>query len=110
MPTINTYYTDDKFEQELKESINDLKQFAAKELTCGDISLQPDEISIRLIKTTGSGMLAEVELEVTAHAFGGRIKRQDEICLTFRDFLKEKLSASEVRVWLLLPELGHSWE
>lgn len=56
-------------------------------------------------------MIAPVEIEITAHAFPERIDKQDEICLRIRDFLKQGLRAQEdIRVWLLLPQLGHSWE
>lgn len=79
-------------------------------LSCSDIQLGTDEVSIRLIKTAGSGMVAEIEIEITAHAFKERISKQDEICLRTREFLKQGIVANEIRVWLLLPELGHSWE
>src|SRR5581483_1490594 len=105
MPTINIYYAADQYLEALTDSLDVLKQFVAKELTCSDIDLQPDEISVRLIKIRGTGMLAELELEITAHAFNDRLKRQDQICLNVRQFLKEKLKAADIRVWLLLPNL-----
>jgi ribosomal protein L31E len=110
VPTINVFYADDQRRKQLNEAIQPLKEFVAKELTCGDIQLQPHEVSARLLKTEGDGMLAELELEVTAHAFDDRVKRQDEICLNIREFLKSKIDAQEIRVWLILAELGHSWE
>lgn len=55
-------------------------------------------------------MIAELEAEITAHAFGERVDKQDEICLHIRSFLMKKIMAADVRVWLLLPQLGHSWE
>ena len=110
MPTINVFYTDNQHRKQLSEAMQPLKEFVAKELTCGDIQLQPHEVSIRLLKTEGNGMLAGIELEVTAHAFADRVKRQDEICLNIREFLKSKTDAQEIRVWLILAELGHNWE
>ena len=110
MPMINVFYADELYPQQLGSITAALKDFAAKSLTCHDIALRPDEISVRLLQATGDGMLAEIEVEVTAHAFRERIERQDEICLEIREFLKSKLTAPDVRVWLLLPELGHSWE
>lgn len=110
MPTINVFSTADSVLKEFDEITEDLKTFLANELSGSAIKLGNDEISVRLIKTTGSGMLAEAELEITAHAFKERVDRQDDICLKVRQFLKQRISADELRVWLLLPELGHSWE
>lgn len=110
MPTVNVYFTDEQYRKLLAKATKSLKEFVAQELTCDDIKLQPNEISIRLLKAEGDGMLANVELEVTAHVFDNRVKRQDEICLSIREFLKSKLNLQEIRVWLILVELGHSWE
>lgn len=110
MPTVNIFHSSEENERRLELLLPDLKDFIAKELTCGDIALKPDEVSVRLIAVNGTGMIAPIEVEVTAHAFEGRIKRQDEICLRIRDFMKKDLGTnSDVRVWLLLPQLGHSW-
>ena len=109
MPTINIFYNDDELEPKLAEATKQLKEFVAKELTCGDIELNSDEVSVRLLKNTGSGMLAPVELEVTAAAFKERVEKQDEICLSIQKFLLDKLELPDVKVWLILSELGHSW-
>ena len=110
MPTINIYYHDNADHTHLAKMVDGLKVTAARELSCGDINLAPDEISVRVIKVDGSGMLADVELEVTAHAFDDRVARQDDISLAMRAFVAAHLHNKEVRVWLLLPQLGHSWE
>lgn len=110
MPTVNVYYSTEDQSAALGELTAELKAFAAEVLTCNDIQLNTDEITVRLIQVIGSGMLADIELEITAHAFNERIEKQDKICLNIRKFLKQKLDVKEVRVWLLLPQLGHSWE
>ncbi len=110
VPTINIFYADIKLKEQLNEICDELKVFVAKKLSGSDIILNTNEVSVRLIGVSGSGMLADVELEITAHAFEERIKRQDEICLETRKFLKDRLDVEEVRVWLLLPQLGHSWD
>lgn len=110
MPTVNIFYTNENQPQPITDNALLLKKLIAKELTCGDISLSPDEVSLRLIKTSNAGMIAELEVEITAHAFGERVPRQDEICNIVREFLMNKIEVKDVRVWLLLPELGHSWE
>ena len=106
MPTINIYPNKDLPEQEI---INKLRPFAAEHLSCGDIILKPEEVSIRFIKSTGQ-MIGNVELEISVHAFKERINRQDEIANEFREFLmKEFPEIGDVRVWLKLSELGHSF-
>ena len=110
MPTVNIFYQNIDFEDQINEACDELKLFIADNLSGKDISLDANEVSIRLIRVNGNGMLADVELEITAHAFAARIEQQDEICLATRAFVKTKLDANEVRVWLLLPQLGHSWE
>jgi hypothetical protein len=110
MPTINAFYSNEEYAASLSNLVDELKEFVADALTCGDITLDSNEVSVRLIKASGNGMLADIELEITAHAFDERIKKQDMICLDVRKFLKDKLTVNEIRVWLLLPQLGHSWE
>lgn len=110
MPTINVFSSNSSQLKQVEDIIPELKKKVAEELSNSDIQLGTDEVSIRLIQTQGSGMLASLELEITAHAFEERVQRQDEICLHIREFLKQRVEANEVRVWLLLPELGHSWE
>ncbi len=56
-------------------------------------------------------MIGDIELEISAHAFEERVKKQDEICLEVMNYLKNKKpSLGNVKVWLKLSELGHSWE
>ncbi len=110
MPTVNIFCQSKNQPTQLNSLVDELKSHIAKELSCGDITLGPDEVSVRLIAATGKGMIAPIELEITAHAFKERIEKQDEICLRIREFIKSKLGDEDVRVWLLLPQLGHSWE
>ena len=112
MPMINAYYSREEALNLLMKLINPLKEEASSLLTCGDITLKPDEITIRLIKTDAVGLIGDnLELEVFAHAFKERVDKQDEICLKLRDFVMNKVSSlGDVKVWLVLSELGHSWE
>jgi len=110
MPTVNIFYQSGVQIDQLNDLLPELKTYIAQELSCGDIALTPDEVSVRFMAVTGGSMIAPIELEITAHAFGERIEKQDEICLRIRDFIKPHLDGQEVRVWLLLPQLGHSWE
>jgi hypothetical protein len=109
MPTINVYYNDNDISPKLDDLSEELKDFAATQLTCSDIRLTPDEISVRLIKNRGNGMLAPVELEIKAAAFKERVQKQDEICLSVQKLIKFELQIDS-KVWLVLSELGHSWQ
>ena len=109
MPTANFYLKDRN--QELERLTPDLKKFLAEKLTCSDIKLTAKEISVRFIKIADGQMIGEVELEISAHAFPERIKKQDKICLEVMNYLKRKIpTLGDVRVWLKLSELGHSWQ
>lgn len=110
MPTVNFFYGDDAHRQQLSELSGNIKSYVASELTCGDIRLDPSEVSVRLVRSEGEGMIAKLEVEITAHAFKERVERQDEICLRIREYLMDKIPDTDIRVWLLLPQLGHSWE
>ena len=111
MPTINTYHKDEQFIAQIKKITPDIKQYLADQLTCNDIRLQSNEVSLRLLQSNGNGMLAPLEMEIHAASFKERIEKQDEICLNIQKFLLEKIDdLPDVKVWLILSELGHSWE
>lgn len=111
MPTVNIFYQEAGKVEALEKLIPELKKYVSDELTCGDIRLTPEEISIRMIQISGGEMIGDVELEITAHAFQERVERQDKICLEIANYLEEKLpSLGDVKVWLKLSELGHSWK
>lgn len=106
MPTINIYSSKDLTEQAI---IDKLRPFTAEHLSCGDIKLKPEEVSIRFIKSSGQ-MIGDVELEIAVHSFKERVDRQDEIANEFRNFLmKEFPKLGDIRIWLKLSELGHSF-
>jgi len=99
MPTVNIFYKDLKEELTLQSLVGGLRDYVAKELTCGDIKLKPSELSVRLIKIAGGEMIGAVEVEITAYSFAERIKKQDEICLKIMDYIqKEKPSLGEVKI------------
>jgi hypothetical protein len=111
MPIVNTYYTNDEDKNALVASAQELKEYFASILTCGDIRLKPNEITVRLLSSEPNGMIAPLEIEILAHAFKERVDRQDEICLETRKKIMQLFpDLSDVRIWLVLSELGHSWE
>lgn len=108
MPTVNIYSYDEATD-ELRMIIDDLKTLLAKELTSSELPLSPGEISVRCLQVSGQ-MIGAVEIEIHAHAFADRVSRQDAICNAVRLFVQERLpNIGDVRVWLILSELGHSW-
>lgn len=107
MPTVNIYYNDASNVSDL--IVQKLKALVAKELTCGKLVISDKEVSVRIIQVTGT-MIASIEVEIHAHAFDDRVRRQDDICNAIRTFIMESLPAvGDVRVWLVLSQLGHSW-
>lgn len=111
MPTANIFYSKKEQHGNLKKLTTELKVYLAEKLSCGDTTLKKDEISVRLIEVDRTGMIGTVELEITAFAFPDRVKKQDEICLDVQSFIQKKYpTLGEVKVWLILAELGHSWE
>lgn len=111
MPTANIYYQDAAQRSVLVALLRDLRAFLAERLTCGSKKLSRDEISVRLIEVTGAEMIGAIEMEVTAHAFAERVMRQDMICHEIATYLRRNLPmVANVQVWLLLCELGHSYE
>lgn len=111
MPTVNLYYRNRNHEAQIVDAIDPLKDFIAEKLTCGDISLTPEEVSIRGLYALGKGMIADIEMDMTAAPFADRVTRQDEICLEVQAFANGMIpAADDVKVWLNLHELGHSFE
>lgn len=111
MPTVNLFYRNREHEPQIVAAMAPLKQHIAEQLTCGDITLSPEEVSIRALYSLGDGMIADIEMDLTAAPFQQRIDNQDEICLSVQSYAKEKMpNAKEVKVWLCLHELGHSFE
>jgi hypothetical protein len=111
MPTLNIYSQNESHDSRIIEITIPLKEFAAEQLTCGDRKLASNEVTVRLLRSLGKDMLADVEIDITAAPYQERIDRQDEICLNVKRFVLEQMPGLEdTNVWLNLNELGHSWE
>ena len=111
MPSVNVYTEDDAVIQQLKELLVPLQAFVAKRLSCGELELQPREVSVRVIKPVASLMIYPLEIEMSAYAFAERVEQEDIICREVVAFLKEsEPRLPDMHVWLTLSELGHSWE
>lgn len=109
MPTINIFYRNERHVTQLKEMTPPLKDYIAEQLTCKEITLNSGEVSVRLLQALVRGMLANVELDITAAPYAERVERQDEICLNVRQFVLDHITGLEdAQVWLNLHELGHS--
>jgi len=89
---------------------DELPSLLIRLLSGKDIVLKSNEISVRILQTSGGKMIAPIEIEVIAHSFKERVDKQDTICGEIRSYLLEKHPAcGDIRVWLQLSELGHSW-
>jgi hypothetical protein len=110
MPLVNIYVKGNDVPDSLKKVVPELKKFLAEKLTCGDISLSPSEVSVRFLNVADGDMIAPIEVEIAAHAFPERVTKQDEFCLEAMDYIKQQAEVEDVKVWLKLSELGHSWD
>lgn len=108
MPLINIYFKEGVDIAILQPHASSLKVYLADRLSGKEIHLTPEEVSIRFLNVIGGEMIADIEVEIAAHAFEARVLEQDAICLDVMKFLKEQANA-EVKVWLKLSQLGHSW-
>jgi hypothetical protein len=108
MPSVNIY-TKNESVKPLEDMLPNLREFTAKELSCGALQLTGKEMSIRIIVPTASAQIADTELEIKAYSFGERVKKQDNICESVRNYIQRECpKAGSVYVWLQLSELGHS--
>ena len=112
MPTVAIYYRNNTDESAIKDLIASIKSFIAERISCSDILVTPDAVSVRMVYVEhGDGMLADIELDITAANFPERIKKQDQICLDVQAYVKQRVAGTtSVNVWLKLHELGHSFE
>jgi len=111
MPTVNIYSSEEGWNDTITSILPELRALLAHELTCGERRLMPHEISLRLIPVSGSLTISPIEIEIFAHEYRARVEQSDNLCLVVREFVKDKLPlVADVRVWLILAKLGHSWE
>jgi|SRR5579883_142568 len=107
MPIVNVYADRPRLYQ-IEPNVISLKQHIACQLTTPELALDENHVSIRLMQAAGA-MIGEIELEILAYCFEERVRRQDEICTSIRTFVEEKVGKANVRVWLILSEMGYSY-
>lgn len=108
MPTVNVFLASQEHQQLLLTYCDELKKLIAQELSCDERELQPNEVSVRVIRTgSRKGMLADVEFDITAANYPERVARQDNICSLVSVWFRE-ITGIEAKAWLALSELGHS--
>jgi hypothetical protein len=111
MPSVNIFCQDQAVIDRLHSKVAALRRFVATTLSCGERELQPEEVSIRIMKVSAGAMISPLEIELLAFSYPSRVKKQDVICRDVVSFLKEILpDLPKSHVWLSLTELGHSWE
>lgn len=110
MPSINIY-TDNSRAKSLENILPELRKFTAQALSCEELQLKPDELGLRVIVPFASLQIADTEVKMNAYHFPERIKNQNMICLSVKQYLEKVCpEAGSVYVWLQLSELGHSAE
>jgi len=108
MPPMNIYTNRARVEP-LESILSELREFTAKELSCGDRILNSNEMSLRIIVPEASLQITDTEIGIKAHSYHERVKKQDDICLSIKEYVQKTCpEAGSVYVWLQLSELGHS--
>lgn len=111
MPTVNIYINHNRPLAQRSLPLEELRAYIANVLSCGDRQLSPQEISLRVLMTAQSLPITPIEIEVHAFAYQERVVAQDSICRGIAEmFLKLLPQEIKPHVWLVLSELGHSWE
>lgn len=109
MPLITIHTSNDEQEKFLSKILDELRIFTAKELSCGDRTLVPEEMSIRVSRSSLSKPIADIEIVIIAASYKERVDNQDKICLDIKKFLTKKCNNTySFFIWLQLSELGHS--
>ena len=108
MPTITIYTTEVRWAEKIEPLLPELAERTAALLSTPEMALDGTHISIRVVVAHCGLMMSPVELEVTAHAFGQRLERQDEICGDLRQWLLRAEIPN--RVWLRLSALGYGYQ
>ena len=108
MPSVNIYTSKDRVKP-LESILPELREFTAQKLSCRDRRLVADEISLRVLTPDASLQIANTELEIIAYSYPERVKKQDDICMSIKNYVQKTCpQAGSVYVWLQLSELGHS--
>ncbi len=111
MPLVTIYTSSKENVNALKSILPQLRKCIAEELTCGDRTIQPEEVSIKVLVPSAELSIADIEVIIMAYSYPQRVKKQDEICLKVKEFISsQNPSFNSVFVWLQLSELGHSVE
>ena len=108
MPLITINTCTEEQNDSLATMLDELRDFAAEKLSCSSRKLDPSEISIRIIKSDINKSIADIEIVIIVHSYPERVKNQDKICLSFKEFIENRCAPFTVFVWLQLSELGHS--
>ena len=104
-----TIKTSEERVKPLEQILPDLRAYIAKELSCGERMLAPEEMSLDIIVPHARLPIADTELVILAAPYEERVKKQDQISLNIKHYIQQTCpAAGSVYVWLMLGELGHS--
>ena len=104
MPIVNIYAEKSSHEKIVADQLL-IRQKVSQELAAPELLIDESHISLRVIEAAGYKM-GDIEFEIFAHEFPVRVINQDNISAGLRDFF-EKLWGKDVRVWLILSQLGY---
>jgi hypothetical protein len=93
----------------INKNMKKIKMYMAEKLSCTDMNLSDENISIRIIDAiNGSGMIAPVEIDINAYNFSERAKNKDVISADLAKYFQDEIFQSEEKpsVLLILSELG----
>jgi len=85
MPSVNIYTNRDRIKP-LESILPELRKFIAKEVSCGGRLLVPNDISLRVLVPDASLQIADTELEIKAHSYDERVKKQVSPLSQSRDY------------------------
>jgi hypothetical protein len=96
-------------EQKALAASRDFPQILSEILSSYNFQAEPGQISIRVIKITARGMLADNEVEIMANYDEHLIQNQESICQQLANLLNEKHGMKDCCVWLFTGHLGYYW-
>lgn len=110
MPLVTIHTQSGNQTKKLQTILDDLRKFTAKKLSSSKRTLDPSEVSIRIIESKISKPISEVEVVIIAYSYPDRVENQDMLCIEIKKFIESNCKPLRVFVWLQLSELGHSLE
>ena len=109
MPPVNIYTSKERVEP-IAQVFDGLAGIIAKELTCSDRQLNPEDIQLQILVPEITYNSPATRVDIYAAPYSKRVERQDIICTNVQQYLRENCpQTGDVKVFLILAELGYSF-